>query len=87
MKKWYFWIILAGVWAIAAVVNAVDGRNFFVIGYNLFAAVVFILLAVFQCICDQKGDKGKKIMRYIYFGTLIIVLILLGAVLLFKFLS
>ena len=62
MNKWYQWLYLSLCFAIDGIVNYLEGRQ-------MIAAVVQVSItlafAFIQLFCDQRGEKGKKIFRYI----------------------
>ena len=84
MKQWWQWFLLSGVWLLAAVLNYVEGRNFVVIGYNLFAVLLFTALGFLQRACDRKGDVGKRMFKRITVAAVVLI-ILVFAVLLLAF--
>ena len=83
MKKWYLWFILSGIWALAALFNTLEKRSVFAIGYNLALVVLFAALGIAQRICDQKGERGKKIFHRIC--MVLTLLAVLAAVLIMVF--
>ncbi len=56
MKKWWMWLILSAIWAVAAVLNALDGRSPWVIGYDVLAAVMMAAMAFI----DKAGNKKAQ---------------------------
>ena len=62
MKKWYLWLVLALVFAISGIMNYIDDRSVLA---QVIQVSIAILLAFIQLICDKKGEKGKKIFKYI----------------------
>lgn len=60
MKKWIVWFILAGIWVLAAILNALEQRN---VWYGIVAAAVFAMLGAAQYLCDEKGIITKKSMN------------------------
>ena len=75
MKQWWQWFILSGIWLLAAVLNFAEGRNFVVIGYNLFTVLLTIALGFFQRFCDKKGNAGKKLFDRIAIAAILLVLL------------
>ncbi len=75
-NKWYIWLIYAGIWVVAGVVNYFEGRD----NYYLFQIIVFLLLAPCQFICDKHGEKGRKVFKYICIVTIALCLVYLAAV-------
>ena len=60
MKKWVVWFILTGVWALAAILNAMEQRNAW---YGVIAAIILAMLGTAQYLCDEKGVITKKAMN------------------------
>ena len=62
MKKCYQWFYLSLVFCACGIVNYFAGRR-------IFAAVMQVsitfILGFLQFLCDQKGDTGKKVFKYI----------------------
>lgn len=80
MVKWYYSLILAAIWIIAAFVNYLEGKAKEIIFFNVFTICIFVSLAVFQFIFSKKGKKGYRILRVIhrsYFVIISAVLILI----------
>ena len=65
-NKWYSWLIYAGIWIIAGIINHFVGRE----NYFIFQIVIFLLLAPCQYICDKYGEKGSRFFKYICIGVL-----------------
>lgn len=60
MKQWLVYLILSGIWLITAVVNMADGRPSAVIGFNVFAAVLFAALSAGYALLSRKyGETGR----------------------------
>ncbi len=76
MRK-YRYLILSGMWIVAAVINYYTERPLKSVGFNLFAAAVFLSLAVLQFIFEGRGENGKKIFRRIGTGYVIALSILM----------
>ena len=68
MKRWYLWFVLAVGWGIAGIINYFDGKQ---IIFPVIAVGLFVFTGVTQFICEQKGEKGKKVFRYISIGVII----------------
>lgn len=62
MKKWYHWLILSLIWALAAVVNFIHGDSYWM---NIVQCGLFLALGICQFFCDRAGEKGKKAMTWI----------------------
>lgn len=74
MKKWYYWLWLAGIWLIAAIANCIEGRN---VVYPIAVVVIFSSLALSQFICEKHGEKGKKIFKLICVGVILLCIVFL----------
>lgn len=74
MKRWYLWFILAGIQVIGGIINYFDGKT--IIG-SLIGVGIFSFMGITQFICERKGEKGKKIFRYISIGVLIVAVALI----------
>ncbi len=60
MKQYLIYLILSGVWLLAAVVNIVDDRPAAVVGLNVFTAVLFAALAGgYAFLSGRYGETGK----------------------------
>lgn len=81
MKQWWQWFILAGLWLLAAVLNFTEGRNFVVIGYNVFAVLLALALGFLQRFCDKKGDAGKKLFKRIAIAAVLLILLVFALLL------
>ena len=81
MKQWWQWFILSGVWLLAAVLNFTEGRNFVVIGYNMFAVLLTLALGFLQRFCDKKGDAGKKMFQRIAIAAVLLILLVFALLL------
>jgi len=72
MKKWYQWLYLSICFAAGGVLNYLDGRQ-------IIAAVVqvsiTVLMAFLQRFCDKKGEKGKKVFKYISIGIILLLVL------------
>ncbi len=78
MKVWYYWFFLALAWVPAVIERLAEGKNPTI---NIIQIAVFALLALCQLVLEKKGDKGKKILKGIYIGVILMfVLILLAAI-------
>ena len=62
MKKWYQWFYLSLAFFACGIVNYFSGRS--ILAAVLQVSVTFIL-GFLQFLCDQKGDTGKKVFKYI----------------------
>lgn len=78
MKKWYFWLILALIWALGGVINYFDGRS---IASALVLVPILMFLGFAQLLCEKHGEQGKRVFRYI--TTTMLVLLIVAAIILF----
>ena len=62
MKKWYLWLVLSFVFAIAGVINYYDGKAVIA---QVIQVSITVILAITQLLCDRKGEKGKRVFRHI----------------------
>ena len=72
MDKWYMWLVLSGIWVLITNLNIFSERSGVVIGYDIFAAVIFAILGIAQYFCDKKGEAGKKQLRAIRVGAVLL---------------
>lgn len=79
MRKWYLWLLLAGVFAIGGLLNYWEGRS---ITAAIIQVIVTVLMAVVQYFCDKKGEKGKKVFQYISASVMVLLVIWLLALIL-----
>lgn len=77
MKKWYQWFYLSLIFAIGGILNYFDGKR-------IIAAVIqvsiTVILGFIQFLCEQKGEKGRKVFEYI--SIVVIVLLIIGVIIL-----
>ena len=76
MKKFNYFI-LSGIWIIAAVINFYTERPLKSVMFNIFAAAVFLSLAILNLILNTREEKGKKIFNRIGIGYIIALSLLL----------
>ena len=72
MKKWYQWFYLSIVFAIGGIINYFDGRQIIAAIVQVSITVVFGFI---QFLCDRKGEKGKKVFKYISIAAIILLII------------
>ena len=72
MKKWYQWFYLSIVFAIGGIINYFDGRQIIAVIVQVSITVVFGFI---QFLCDRKGEKGKKVFKYISIAAIILLII------------
>lgn len=72
MKAWYQWLYLSLCYVVIGVINYFDGKQ---IISAIVAVCMSAVLAFAQFFCDRKGEKGKRIFRYISIGTIIILIV------------
>lgn len=82
MKRYILWLVLAAVWLAVAVLNLYRQRPGTVIGFNVFAAVVFTAVGIGQWIAVRKYDASTKWLRRIELAALVVVILVLISVLL-----
>lgn len=82
MKRYILWLILATVWLAVAVLNLYSQRPGTVIGFNIFAAIVFAAVGTGQWIAVRKYGASTKWLRRIELAALVVVVLVLIAVLL-----
>ena len=81
MRRHIVWLLLAGIWLLAAVFNAIDGRNPLAIGYNILAALMFPALTIGQICFDKQGAPGKKRMNILCIAVFMVLILYLALVL------
>ncbi len=70
MKKWYYWIFPSLGFALGAMWSNLDGTR----GATAFIpAIGMAILALIQFFCDRKGEKGKKVFRYISIAAIVLL--------------
>ena len=72
MKKWYQWFYLSIVFAIGGIINYFDGRQIIATIVQVSITVVFGFI---QFLYDRKGEKGKKVFKYISIAAIILLII------------
>ena len=82
MKRYILWLVLAAIWLVVAMFNLYSQRPGTVIGFNIFAAVVFAAVGTGQWIAVRKYDASTKWLRRIELAALVVVVLVLIAVLL-----
>ena len=72
MKAWYQWLYLSLCYAVGGVINYYNNRPIIsaIVGVCITAVLAFV-----QLFCDKKGEKGKKIFRYISFGVIFFLIV------------
>ena len=78
MKKWYYWLLFSGIWMIGAIIDYIEERNnpFVAWTINPFKYVLiiyFLILALFQFICDKRGKQ--RIFKYITIGGFLLLVL------------
>ena len=73
MQRWYMWFIFAGLWTSAAIFNIYDKRGSISIGYNIFAAILFLILGIAQYYCNKKGKKATPLISVIAIAIVVIL--------------
>lgn len=84
MKNWNLrlniWFLLSVVWIVLTFFQVYQKGSGMVIGYNAFAAVLFVVLGIAQNVYEKRGKEGKKKMNQISLLAIAVV-ILISAVL------
>ncbi len=62
MKKWYQWFYLSLAFLVGGIVNYFAGKR---IVAAVMQVCITLILGFIQFLCDQNGDKGKKVFKYI----------------------
>ena len=75
MKNRWALFVCSLIWIVAAVCNAFAGRNFAVVGLNLFAAVLFAGLGILLTLSEKTGKPSPKAMRGYQIAALIIAIL------------
>lgn len=76
MKQWYrVWFLLAILWAISAIISAFQSRSGIVIGFQVFATILFAVLGIVQTLCDRKGERGRRAIQLIAILAIIVVVV------------
>lgn len=70
MKNGTLNYVLCGLWIVAAVLNIIN-RGWIVAGYNIIAALYFLIIGVSQTVLSKKGDEGILKFRKIQIAALI----------------
>lgn len=78
MNKWYQWFYITICWAIGGIINYFDGKP--IIG-SVVAMGISVLFAFIQFFCYRKGEKGRKAYRYIAFGILAVLAVVVACLL------
>ena len=78
MKKHSF-LLIAFIWCVAAAFNYCDEVSIVTVLYNIFAAISFLLLYIFQLTLNKRGEEGRIIFKRICIGYIA----LLGVILIF----
>ncbi len=61
-KKWVCFA-LSGIWLLAGVLNARDGKAMLVLWHNFGSAALFAVLGAAQLLLQKKGERGAKIFK------------------------
>ena len=72
MKKWYQWFYLALGFAAGGMLNHFDGRSF---APSFLPVTISLILALIQFLCEKKGEKGKKVLKYLSVAVIILLLL------------
>lgn len=83
MRNWYYWLILAGAQIVVMILRIFEsGSNGIVNGFYLSLAFVFCVLGIAQYFCEKKGESGKKLLKKMNIGAIILILVVFGVFLL-----
>lgn len=72
MKKWYQWLYLSLAFAIAGILNYIDGRQIIA---SVVQVGITLTLAFIQFLCDTQGEKGKKVFNFISIVATVLLII------------
>ena len=78
MGEWYSWLVMAGTWIVVMLLRIFERRSNdigILIGFYLFIALVCCALGIAQYFCEKKGDGGKKLLKKINIGAVILVIV------------
>ena len=78
MKRWYQWFYLSLGFAAGGILSYCNGKS---ITPSLMSVAVFLILGLIQFLCEKKGEKGKKVFKYI--SVAVIILLVLWVLFLF----
>ena len=70
MKEWYHWFFMTLCYVGVGIINYCSGRQ---IIYAVIAVSLTTALAFVQYFCDKRGEKGKRIFRYVCIGIIAIL--------------
>ncbi len=59
MKKYRFFI-LSGLWIAVGIINFYSEKPLKSVGFNIFAALIFLSLAILQIVFEKQGEDGKR---------------------------
>lgn len=82
MKQYLIYMVLSGVWLLAAVVNIMDQRPTAVIGFNIFAAVLFAGLAGGYALLSRKYGETGRWKRWLHLSALLMLVVVFVVILL-----
>jgi len=74
MKKWYQWFYLSLAFTVGGILNYLDGGQIIA---SIIQVSITVALGFIQFFCDQKGEKGRKVFKYICIVVCILLIILL----------
>ena len=72
MKKWYQWFYLSLGFAAGGILNYLDGKS---ITPSLISVAIPLILGLIQFFCEKKGEKGKKVFKYISIAVIILLVL------------
>ena len=71
------------MWGIVALINFYEQRPLKTVEFNVFAAIIFLSLAVLQIVLEKRGDDCKKLFARICKVYAVILFVILGSSLIF----
>ena len=74
-SKWV-WFVLAALWFAVAGFNAYQQRGALAVGFNVFAGVLFLFLALCRHRYEKKGAQGEATMKRIEMAVLALAAVL-----------
>lgn len=78
--KWFnVWFLISGVWIVVAIINLIQKQTPAVLAFNVFAAVLCAGLGAAQNSAAKQGDAGKKRLKRLYITVIVLLLLFLGA--------
>ncbi len=76
MKK-YGYFIVSGIWLLTAIMQFYQERPLKSVFFHIFAALIFLSIAILWLVFEGRGEQGKKIFNRIGVGYAVVLAILL----------